>query len=130
VRPFADADADGMDDNWETRFALDPTAADGGLDADQDGAANLAEYLAGTDPRSSTSCLRLLVVRDGADHFILQFASALGRIYQIQTSDNLPSGAWSADGQTLSGTGAVVERTISLPAQGPRCYRVRCLAPQ
>ena len=53
---FSDADGDGMSDDWERRFGLDPgDPADGALtaDRDEDGLSNLAEYQTGplgTDP--------------------------------------------------------------------------------
>jgi hypothetical protein len=47
----ADTDGDGMPDEWELRFKLDPrNAADGAQDADADGYTNFEEYLNDTDP--------------------------------------------------------------------------------
>ena len=47
-----DTDADGMPDNWERQFKLDPeNPADGATDADGDGYTNVEEYLNGTNPQ-------------------------------------------------------------------------------
>lgn len=47
----ADSDADGLPDGYEVTHGLNPLdAADAALDSDGDGATNLAEFLAGTDP--------------------------------------------------------------------------------
>jgi hypothetical protein len=43
-----DSDGDGMPDDWETRFGLDPDdSSDGSLDPDGDGYTNLEDYLNG-----------------------------------------------------------------------------------
>jgi pectate lyase len=48
----ADADHDGMPDEWEKKYDLNPVeAADGSTDADHDGYTNVEEYLNGTNPR-------------------------------------------------------------------------------
>jgi hypothetical protein len=47
-----DSDHDGMPDDWERRYGLDPSdPADNRLDADGDGYTNVEEFLNGTDPR-------------------------------------------------------------------------------
>jgi type 1 glutamine amidotransferase len=53
----SDADADGLPDDWETRFGLDRHAADGDNgpngDPDHDGLTNAQELAAGTHPRGN-----------------------------------------------------------------------------
>jgi len=50
-----DSDADGLPTWWELAYFGSTTAAGPGADADLDGATNLQEYLAGTDPLSAAS---------------------------------------------------------------------------
>ncbi len=45
-----DDDNDGMPDQWEIQYNLDPFTNDAGLDPDNDGISNLEEYQAGSDP--------------------------------------------------------------------------------
>jgi hypothetical protein len=53
---LADSDGDGMHNSWETAKGLNPfNSADAADDGDRDGASNLAEYLAGSDPNSAAS---------------------------------------------------------------------------
>ncbi|BBO85475.1 hypothetical protein DSCO28_60410 [Desulfosarcina ovata subsp. sediminis] len=49
----SDDDNDGMPDQWESEYGLDPYTDDAGLDADGDGVSNLEEYEAQTDPVAS-----------------------------------------------------------------------------
>jgi hypothetical protein len=52
----SDDDNDGLPDSYELRFELDPlNQHDATQDADGDGETNIAEYLAGTDPRNTRS---------------------------------------------------------------------------
>jgi hypothetical protein len=47
----ADADRDGLPDDWERKHRLNPAdAADAMADTDRDGYANIEEHLNGTDP--------------------------------------------------------------------------------
>jgi hypothetical protein len=45
-----DDDNDGMPDDWEAQYGLNPLLNDAALDKDEDGYSNLEEYEAGTDP--------------------------------------------------------------------------------
>ncbi len=51
-----DADGDGLPDEWERRYGLNPDdPSDANADADNDGFTNMEEYLAKTDPKDSKS---------------------------------------------------------------------------
>ena len=51
-----DSDSDGIPDEWEKKFSLDPFSADdASLDPDNDGFTNIEEFQAGTDPKDAGS---------------------------------------------------------------------------
>ena len=51
----ADADNDGLPDDWEKKSGLDPTRNDANEDKDDDGFTNAEEFAAGTDPSDRSS---------------------------------------------------------------------------
>lgn len=50
-----DSDLDGIPDDWELKYGLNPNLFDAAEDADGDGWTNLEEYLAGSDPKDPKS---------------------------------------------------------------------------
>ena len=88
-----DSDSDGMMDDWEHTYALNPlSAADAATDADGDGASNLSEYVAGTNPTSLGSCFRITQAGLTPSGFVLQWTPVAGRIYTVTRMTGL-SGA-------------------------------------
>lgn len=131
--PAGDADADGMEDAWETAHGLAPTdASDAGSDADADGATALEEFLAGTDPRVGASVLRLEVVPAGPSDaaVTLRFALPPGRIYTLERSATLAAPeAWSVVATFGPEAAArTIEHSEPVPAP-PRFYRLRATRP-
>jgi sugar phosphate isomerase/epimerase len=61
--PYDDADSDGMPDNWETRYGLDPQDAnDASSDLNGDGYTNIEEFINGRSPatpKTRIDCPRL-----------------------------------------------------------------------
>lgn len=51
----ADTDGDGLPDDWEKKYGLDPQTADADADKDEDGFTNAEEFKAGTDPADRNS---------------------------------------------------------------------------
>ena len=86
---------------WKGRFftageLTDPSISGDAADPDGDGAANLSEYVSGTDPRDARSCLRIesLQPARGPAGTVIRFPGVAGRSYTLQYRDLLQSGSW------------------------------------
>lgn len=120
-----DADTDGMSDQWELLYGLNPTnAADADEDSDSDGVSNRNEFLAGTNPRDSFSRLAIQIVRRSPDGFTLFFPTVSGKVYEAQFSESLPATNWISLGNVV-GDGAENSLTLSTPFAAPRFHRIR-----
>ncbi len=97
----ADADADGLPDAWETSHGLatNSSAGDDGAsgDPDGDGMSNLAEFLAGTDPRSAASRVVFSAAKVVGGQVELRFDRVPGRACRVVAFD-------AAGGAVLAGT--------------------------
>ena len=111
---FPDADSDGLPDAFEQLiidYDPDDSIRDlwdvaGEDDFDGDGKSNGEELLAGTEPTSGSSCLRLVgIASNSADSFTLTWASASGMLYKVQYSDDFGGWTLAKSGIAASGTG-------------------------
>ncbi|HEY0369082.1 MAG TPA: M12 family metallopeptidase [Chthoniobacterales bacterium] len=104
-----DSDGDAIPDSWMLAHfghaigqVGDQSRAND--DADGDGLTNLQEFLAGTDPQSAASKLRVISLSETAHDIALTFASVVGKTYRVDARDDW-SAAWQLfeDGVVASG---------------------------
>jgi hypothetical protein len=118
-----DTDGDGMPDAWESANGLLTNSNDAALDADGDGAGNLDEFRAGTNPRNAASILMPGPPVLSGGTLTFQFPTVSGKIYRVEFSDNL--NAWQPLADQLYGAGPLVG--VADPSAGiapRRFYRV------
>jgi hypothetical protein len=121
----ADTDHDGLPDQWELDHGLKVGVNDAQEDPDGDGMTNLEEYIAGTDPKSAASVLRLGIV-PGTNSVLLSFSAQPDIGYTLLWRNNMTSGTW----QSLSNIATQsVLRTVTVRDNAPgafpqRIYRV------
>ena len=136
----SDLDGDGLPDAWEY-VIVDADASDAirGIsdvrphdDFDHDGATNLEEYVAGTDPTDPGSVLRLTATRSPATgDVMIRWRAATGRVYEVHCCDDLAAGSWTVlpPSYVISDSEAEFVDTTA-PAAGPRFYRLLVRGPQ
>ncbi len=123
-----DTDGDHVPDAWMEQYFGHSTGLAGdqsraGDDADGDGQSNLAEYLAGTDPRDSSSYLKLSIGIDGRIH-ALSFFAASNRSYTMQSRGTVTAGPWERWFDVAPApTNRVISRPID-PLDRERYYRL------
>jgi hypothetical protein len=118
-----DTDHDGMPDQWEIDHGFLPDDdTDAAQDEDGDGATNLAEYKAGTDPRDADSVFRLIDIRLTANQAILQFSSVSGWRYRVEKSDAPFGQPWRTVSENLAGNGVPLEVIDGLGSNAGQAY--------
>jgi hypothetical protein len=126
---LVDSDGDGIPDWWMIQYFGHPTGLAGDAsrpqdDFDNDGMSNLQEYIAGTDPTSAGSTLRIqmsfVLATNGV---VLSWPATTASSYQVQYKNNIQDATWL----NLSGSASIVSGNASFgvpPHQLARFYRV------
>ena len=104
-----DATGEGIPNSWKQAHGFDPLSivGDDGAqgDPDHDGQNNLAEYLAGTDPRSAASSFRILSATPFVGHNVrLTWTTVGGHCYVVQTATS-PAARFTDCSPVLTVTG-------------------------
>ena len=95
------------------------------LDPDGDGADNLNEYFAGTDPTNTASVLKVVQVSPGAaSNFVLDWASVAGKVYDIRWIADLMTPPWGTVASNIAATPPMNVYTVGVTGVGSGFYRV------
>jgi hypothetical protein len=132
ITPFSEAAAgttwgrdrnfDGLPDDWQTKYwgADNKQWPLGSADGDGDGASNLEEFLAGTDPVRAESVLRI-TIRPTTGGLLVQWDAVAGSVYQLQSAGDLRQ--WTDVGSPQFAVGSSSSLVLS-SAHSAAYYRV------
>ena len=119
-----DYNGDGLCDVWQQRYDAWGLLPDG--DEDLDGCSNLAESIAGTNPRDPSDCIRVGQVQVGGGMVIVEIQSQTGKRYQLLSSSSPVGESWTNVGAAVIGNGAKITFSNVLGSGAARkFYRVR-----
>ena len=129
LRLLRDDDNDGLPDSWEQQYFGNPTNAVASVDSDGDGFSNFAEYIAGTDPTTAASNLRITRILTGPEPSVtLTWLSDGNHIYTVERSTGEPS-QFSPLVDLWGNAFETSYRDVWLTNPPPSFYRVRVELP-
>ena len=131
VNPLGDNDGDGIPNDWEILYSLNPNdPSDADIDLDGDGMSNRQEYWAGTNPRDLNSVLKLRMTYTSTNSpATLTFLAISNHTYGVQVAGKMKDNPnW--DRLTNISITAPTNRIITVTDTNPpnasdRYFRVR-----
>ncbi len=115
--PNLDADGDGLRNGWEQQHFGDPISAVATADDDHDGANNLQEQTADTDPNSASSVLRFINIEPSVTNVTLRWTGGQS-VRQVVQQANDVAGTWTAIFTNLPPTS--ITNSLTLPRSSAR----------
>jgi sugar lactone lactonase YvrE len=94
-----DGNGDGLPDAWQIRYfgCVSCSNAAPGFDADGDGASNLQEFLAGTDPTNSASAFQILSIAEEGSDLRVIWMTGIGRTNALQSTAGNSNGNYDTN---------------------------------
>ncbi len=126
-----DTDADGIADAWEIEHFSNLTTAKATSDSDGDGATDLTEYTAMSDPSDATKFFKITsqTLDAGMAKMTLVFTTNGARLYRLQWSPDLAVWVNDASGIQKPDAGPTTTKFITFPAGSQRFFRVIAIKP-
>ena len=131
LNPNQSAVGDGIPNWWKQQYGFDPLDPNvAGADPDHDGANNLQEYLAGTNPTNAASVFHIISAAKTNLNVRVTWSTVGGHNYVLQTNGDLGAGTFADFGPVIS-VGGTNEGTTNYLDHGAatnhssRFYRVR-----
>ena len=121
----ADLDRDYIPDSWEETYGGTCFFAGGDHDRDKDGASDVEEHRADTNPTNAASVFTVTSISNSSP-MTVHFHSSSSRRYSLLYSPSLVTGKWSAvnDQTNMPGTDGPSSLTDTNPPAGNRSYRL------
>jgi len=127
-----DTDGDGNPDAFEIATAGSLTSLTAGGDFDADGAGDLDEFLADTDPSNPSDLLEVTSMTRASTTNQVTWTVEPTRTYRLEQSGSVTNGAAWADsglGVLSPGVGPTLTGLVPDPAATTRFYRAKALVP-
>jgi hypothetical protein len=133
LEPGPDTDLDMIPDAWELSHTNDLVALSKMGDGDGDGASDLEEYLADTDPFDAGSLFAITatVLDPAMSESDVTWNSEVTRLYRVELNTDLVSGIFvdSGLGDVVPDAGSSTTRTAPLGGPGVQHYRANAIMP-